>query len=152
MSKNIVKSTVLGILSVHALVGNVANAENSENTDKRYEERISTTSANIANRIIQKKLLGFDPKQAVNTLTYLKESGVESFQTDGSIIVSNSIMDELLTEAMQDGLEVRILKIHSDTVKLKFAAYSEAQFDISQAEKVKSLATYYKLKCDMDGK
>lgn len=154
MKSKAITSTLFGVLSLQNLLATNAYASNlnQHNLEGRKQESISAQNPSLAERIIQKRLVGFDPKQAVDTLTYLYQSGVERFESDGSVIISLDMVPDIMQTASTDGIEVRILQAQGERARIKFAAHNENNFDRNRIEEAKELANTYQLKCDMDGK
>ncbi|WP_374078150.1 hypothetical protein [Bdellovibrio bacteriovorus] len=153
MKSKAITSTLFGILSVQNLLASTAQAVPvTIQPDGVKKASINTQNLEVAERIIQKRLVGFDPKQAVETLSYLHGSGVQRFETDGSVLVSATMIQDLMETAAVDGIEVRILKLQDQIVKVKFAAHDLNKFDRSRIGEAKELANAFDLKCDMDGK
>ncbi|AHZ84920.1 hypothetical protein AB1A81_10985 [Bdellovibrio bacteriovorus] len=154
MKSKAITSTLFGILSLQSLLAPAAQASglNQLNQDGLRQETETRQNPALAERIIQKRIVGFDPKQAVDTLTYLYQSGVEQFENDGSVIVTLEMVPEIMQTAAVDGIEVRILQAQGAEARIKFAAHDENKFDRSRIEEAKELANTYQLKCDMDGK
>lgn len=154
MNQKLVKSAILGILSLQHLMTTAAQATESNNSDQMVgsHEKVKYDHLKNAERIIQKRIVGFDPKQAVETLTYLQQSGVRRFEKDGSVLVHPNMVQAVMETASEDGIAVRILKYDDEVVRLKLDAPDINQYDSSKAEAAKELASAFSLKCDMDGK
>lgn len=154
MKQKAISSAVLSLLGIqNLLASNVyANSSESLTTPHTQEFKASQNSTHMAERAIQKRLVGFDPKQAVETLSYLQRKGITEFQPDGSINISQESIQDLIETAAIDGIEVRILELKNDDIKVKFAAHNVTKFDRSRIEEAKELADAFQLKCDMDGK
>lgn len=152
MKNKTITSALFGILSVQSLLATTANANIATQSPGSREQAANTQDAALAEGIIQKRLVGFDPKQAVETLSYLYKSGIESFEKDGSVRIPFEIIQDVMEAASVDGIEVRILGVDEQEAKVKFAAYDFNKFDRTRIGEAKALANAFKLKCDMDGK
>lgn len=154
MNQKLVKSAIFGILSLQNLMTTVAQANELNGMDPTMgsHQKVKFDNLRKAERIIQKRIVGFDPKQAVETLTYLQQAGVQQFERDGSVIVSPNMVQSIMEAASEDGIEVRILKYSDEVVHLKLDAPDVNKYDGSKIEMAKELASTFSLKCDMDGK
>lgn len=153
MNKKAMSSALLGILSIQNLLGNAAHAVSLPGSQfKNKSSQNDNASINSTDRILQKRIVGFDPKQAVETLSYLHHSGIQRFEKDGSLNLPVDIIKDLMATASLDGIEVRILGVNNNSMKIKFAAYDIGRFDRNRIEEAKELANIFQLKCDMDGK
>lgn len=153
MNKKAMSSALLGILSIQNLLGNTAHAASLSGS--QFKNNISqndNASINSVDRILQKRIVGFDPKQAIETLSYLHSSGIQRFEKDGSLNLPVDLIEDLMATASSDGIEVRILGVNNNTMKVKFAAYDIGRFDRDRIDEAKELANIFQLKCDMDGK
>ena len=157
MNKKSIQTTILAVLSIQSLLASSAqafatNKNQFESNASKLRTQVQNDPNALAERIIQKHIVGFDPKQAITTLTYLKESGIKRFQKDGAVVVNQEMLPDIFAAADVDGLEVRIVGTTTDEVKIKLAAHDHENYDRSKAADAKSLASYFQLKCDMDGK
>lgn len=154
MKSKTFKSTLFGILSIQSLfAATTAQAVTFAPAPRDLGNNSTTSPAALnAERIIQKRLVGFDPKQAIETLTYLRNSGVKQFENDGSLLVSSEMLQDIMVTAAADGMEVRILNFQNQQAKIKFAAHDVNNFDRARINEAKDLAQSFRLKCDMDGK
>ncbi|QDK39340.1 hypothetical protein [Bdellovibrio sp. NC01] len=155
MNSKVLKSAIFGTLSLHSLIASSAQAALNDFAPSETNEEVThvqQSPAQMAERIIQKRIVGFDPKQAVETLSYLNEAGVERFEKDGSVLVTPEMIQDIMEVATVDGIEVRILNVEEELVRVKFAAHDLNKFDRTKIEKARQLAERYVLKCDMDGK
>lgn len=155
MKPSSTKKVVLSILSIQSLIPSAkalpSGVHQASLPSSNIQQFTESNPLTQTDRIIQKRIVGFDPKQASTTLQLLKESGIESFERDGSIIVTTEALPNIMDAANFDGLKVRILDAHQEGIRLKFAADQNASLNTDE-DLVKSLAQYYQLKCDMDGK
>jgi len=154
MNQKLVKSAIFGILSLQHLMTTAAHAKELNNGDQITGSHEKTKYDHLKNaeRIIQKRIVGFDPKQAVETLTYLQQSGVRRFEKDGSVLVHPNMVQAVMETALEDGIAVRILKYDDEAVRMKLEAPDVNKYDSSKIEAAKELASTFSLKCDMDGK
>lgn len=154
MKTKLVKSTLLGLLSLQNLVATSAHAitvyDPKKPNNLEYDSKGSPSE--MAEVIIQKRLIGFDPKQAVETLTYLRDAGVEQFEKDGAVLVTPEMIPNIMASAAVDDLEVRILHFENEIIRVKFAAHDIKKFDPAKIDRARDLAQSFAQRCDMDGK
>ncbi|WP_413294841.1 hypothetical protein ACLSU7_07000 [Bdellovibrio sp. HCB185ZH] len=151
MKSKAITSTMFGILSIQNLLATSAQAASPVQPEGQQVTQATQSHVQV-NTIIQKRIVGFDPKQAVETLTYLSNVGVRRFENDGSIQIPKHMVATLMDTASVDKIEVRILGSDKDNVKIKFAAHDPMKFDRARIEEAKKLAKDFQLRCDMDGK
>lgn len=151
-NSKIVKTAILGLLSIQNLLATSAQAQHVGQLDSEeaYKLLMEQSPQAMAESIIQKRIVGFDPKQAVETLTFLQLAGVQQFETDGSVLVGADMIQDIMQTAQVDGMEVRILETNGEAVRVKFAAHQVGKFDINKLDRAQQLASFFRMKCDMD--
>jgi len=106
--------------------------------------------------LLQKKTLGFDPKEALNTLNFLAAIGVEKFNIDGTVVVSTYDLPELMTNANFEGIRVKLIaNVDGEWLRVHLKgteSHQKTLLNNEEANRILELSKMFNFHCDMDGK
>jgi hypothetical protein len=139
-------------ITIHALV---AFASLSPSSGHAFDTKSSDSVNEISNlENVKVQNLGFDPRNAINTLESLDAVGVTEISAHGEFDLPVNQLNFIRTQAFLEQLDILVVNVSPKTstlqLKLKQQHLNDPILNYSQIERLKKISNTLKLMCDAD--